>query len=274
DTPPVSQDLLDIIYKTSAHTKESPSDLAASSRSYIPKQACFFLGKVPPPPFSAPPSPGKLPPPAFGTPPSPGKLPPLTFNVSLTLDRVLHRAFSFYLVTVVFHSHRQTLYPGVIVEVYYSQKSRRISHLADKYILNTDRSINTVVALDIDYEGSNRATITVWRPEYAIVDSMEEFRANAVIETDSGFPTEETVLRLSLKDFATEELAQGYTQQQGSINRIRPGTLKRRRPQTPPKQLSSEDKGSIKRKRESKRRHQSSDYRPSSSSVDSKGDLP
>lgn len=121
-------------------------------------------------------------------------------------------------------------------------------------------------------------------------------------QTDSGLPTEGTVLRLSLKDFATEELARGHvgldreilitskqlcdfllsaearqqaqTQQQGSINRIRPGALKRRRPQTPPEQLSSEDEGSIERKRGSKRGRQSSDYRPSSSSVDSKGDLP
>lgn len=78
--------------------------------------------------------------------------------------------------------HRQALYPGVIVEVCYSQKSKRISHLADEYILNTDGSVNAVVALDIDYKGSNRATITVWRPEYATVDGVEEFRATAVIE--------------------------------------------------------------------------------------------
>lgn len=121
--------------------------------------------------------------------------------------------------------------------------------------------------------------------------------------TDSGLPTEGTVLRLSLRDFATEELARGHvedldreilitskqlcdflssaevrqqaqTKQRGSINRIRPGALKRRRPQTPPEQLSSEDEGSIERKRESKRGRQSSDYFPSSSSADSKGELP
>ncbi|EKV12111.1 hypothetical protein PDIG_46470 [Penicillium digitatum PHI26] len=113
--------------------------------------------------------------------------------------------------------HRQALYPGVIVEVCYSQKSRRISHLADEYILNTDGSVNAVVALDIDYEGSNRATITIWRPEYAIVNGVEEFRATTVIEaqpfrTDSGLPTEGTVLRLSLRDFATEELARGHVE--------------------------------------------------------------
>src|SRR4051812_571484 len=71
---------------------------------------------------------------------------------------------------------------------------------------------------------------------------------------DSRLPTEGTALRLSLRDFATEELARGHidlereivitsmqlcdfltsaearqqvqTQHQGSINRIRPGALK------------------------------------------------
>ncbi|KAJ5533847.1 hypothetical protein N7527_000101 [Penicillium freii] len=100
--------------------------------------------------------------------------------------------------------YRQALYLGVIVE------SRRISYLADKYILNTDRSVNAVVVLDIDYEGSNRATITVWRPEYIIVDSVEEFRATIPFRTDSGLLTEGIVLRLSLRDFVTEELVRGY----------------------------------------------------------------
>ncbi|KAJ5815171.1 hypothetical protein N7474_006948 [Penicillium riverlandense] len=119
--------------------------------------------------------------------------------------------------------------------------------------------------------------------------------------TDSGFPAEGTTPRLSLRDFVTEELSRGpaglereilitskqlcdflssaearqqlQTQHHGSINRIRPGTLKRRRPQTPPEQPSSEDEGSGEGRRESKSRRQSSDYRPGSSSGDSKSEL-
>lgn len=212
--------------------------------------------------------------------------------------------------------HRQAHYPGVVVEVCYSQKSQRIGCIADDYILNTDGSINAVIAFDIDYEGSKRATVTVWRPEYVMVDGVEEFQATAVIEakvgpllgnrrrdwmliavqpfrTDTGIPATGTALRLSLKDFATEELSQGQpeldqeiiitseqlcdflssaesrhqsqTRYQGSINRIRPGVLKRRRAQTPPERLSSEDEVYHER-RQSKRGRQSSDYHPSSSS--------
>ena len=113
--------------------------------------------------------------------------------------------------------------------------------------------------------------------------------------TDTGDPAEGTAFRLSLRDFATEELTRGQTgldceilvtskqlceflsgaearqqvqtQRQGSINQIRPGALKRRRPQTPPDQPSS-DESSIERNREYKRGRQSSDYRPDSSSGD------
>ncbi|KAJ5225024.1 hypothetical protein N7468_006249 [Penicillium chermesinum] len=57
-------------------------------------------------------------------------------------------------------------------------------------------------------------TITVWRPEYKMVDGVEEFQATAVVEakpfrTDAGCAVERTELRLSLRDFATDELSQG-----------------------------------------------------------------
>ncbi|KAJ5827624.1 hypothetical protein N7447_004387 [Penicillium robsamsonii] len=78
--------------------------------------------------------------------------------------------------------HWRARYPGVIIEVCYSQKSQRVSHLADEYILNTDGIVNAVIALDVDYKGSKKATITVWRPEDTIVGDIEELQATAVVE--------------------------------------------------------------------------------------------
>ncbi|KAJ5644232.1 uncharacterized protein N7484_006739 [Penicillium longicatenatum] len=175
--------------------------------------------------------------------------------------------------------HLQAYYPGVVLEVCYSQKSRRVAYVADEYILNTDGSINVVVAFNIDYEGSRRATITVWRPEKIMVDGVQEFRATAVISaepfrTETGSPIKDIALRLSLRDFATEELSQGLigvneeilitSEQLCSTNQVPPGFLKRRRPRTPPEQLSSEE--DIERNRKSKRGRHSSDFHPSSSS--------
>ncbi|KAJ5949951.1 hypothetical protein N7454_001535, partial [Penicillium verhagenii] len=179
-------------------------------------------------------------------------------------------------------------------------------------ILNTDGSINAVIAFDIDYKGSKQATVTTWRPEYIMVDGVQEFRATTIINaevvhpnlgtfnpfrTDAGTPAERTALRLSLRDFATEELSQGLTgldqeilitaeqlcsflasaesrqqaqtHRQGSLNQVRPGVLKRRRPETPPEQLSSED-ADIQKNTKIKRGRRGSDYRPSSSYGDSR----
>lgn len=78
--------------------------------------------------------------------------------------------------------HSGAHYPGVIIEVCYSQKRREVSRLADDYILNTDGSVNVVVCLDIDYKQPNKATISVWRPKYVEVDGVVEFRTSPVID--------------------------------------------------------------------------------------------
>lgn len=88
-----------------------------------------------------------------------------------------------------------------------------------------------------------------------------------------GLDREILITSKQLCDFlsSAEARQQIQTQQQGSINKMRPGALKRRRPQTPPDQLSSEEDESVEKKIKYER--QSSDYIPSSSSGDSKGEL-
>ncbi|KAJ5956311.1 hypothetical protein N7501_010590, partial [Penicillium viridicatum] len=71
-----------------------------------------------------------------------------------------------------------------------SFKHRRARYLADEYILNTDRSVNAVITLDIDYKGSKKATITA----IAVVEAL-------LFRIDSG---------LLVKDFATEDLSREY----------------------------------------------------------------
>lgn len=74
--------------------------------------------------------------------------------------------------------------PGVVLEVCYPQKSKSVSYLADDYILNTDGSINIVITLDIDYQGSQRASFTVWKPDCSYVNGLKELRAKAIIEAE------------------------------------------------------------------------------------------
>ncbi|KGO78440.1 hypothetical protein PITC_069030 [Penicillium italicum] len=198
--------------------------------------------------------------------------------------------------------HCHARYPGVVIEVCYSQKSHQIHRLADDYILSTDGSINTVVCLDVDYNGSKKATISVWRPTYEPKDGVIEFRSTPIVKaqtfrTSDGHPVEEAALRLMLKDFGTEELTRGrpelnqevtisseqlccflseaearqkvYTRRVGSKNKVLPGAKKRRRSETPPDHLSSDESTSKTTGRDSKRGRLESDYSPSSPSATS-----
>ncbi|KAL4927742.1 uncharacterized protein BDV17DRAFT_282406 [Aspergillus undulatus] len=182
--------------------------------------------------------------------------------------------------------HDEAQFPGVVIEVCYSQKSRDIRDIADDYILCTDGSINAV------------ATFSIWRPVYRRRNGVEVFEASAdvnqlVFRTRDGQSCNTSELRLSLKDFATVDLTKNYpnlseheimisskqlceflqraesrqaTQEKcvGSTNRIPPGVQKRRRPVTPESDTQSEG-------REAKRGRydgdDDSEYYPSSSPV-------
>ena len=61
--------------------------------------------------------------------------------------------------------HSEAQYPGVVIEVSYSQKRRDLSHIADDYILGSDGDIRVVVGIDVEYRGSKKATLSVWRPK-------------------------------------------------------------------------------------------------------------
>lgn len=65
--------------------------------------------------------------------------------------------------------HCDAHWPGVVIEVSYSQKTKAIPHLADDYILETNGSVRVVVGLDIDYK-TKKGTISMWRPDYVTND--------------------------------------------------------------------------------------------------------
>ncbi|CAG7955927.1 unnamed protein product [Penicillium olsonii] len=116
--------------------------------------------------------------------------------------------------------HDDAKYPGVIIEVCCSGKARAAADLAEDYILDTNGSVTTVIALNIEHEYSKQATISIWRPEYVTVNGIEEIRAVAVVgtlafRTASGHPAEapgqEPVFRLSIEDFSPPFISRGFT---------------------------------------------------------------
>jgi hypothetical protein len=71
--------------------------------------------------------------------------------------------------------HDDAQYPGVIIEVAYSQKKKRLGRLAENYLLDSDASVRVVVGLDIEYgKESRKAALSIWRPElFHTADGLE-----------------------------------------------------------------------------------------------------
>jgi hypothetical protein len=83
--------------------------------------------------------------------------------------------------------HDDAQYPGVIIEVAYSQKKKRLARLADNYLIDSDTSVRAVVCLDIEYgkNESRKATLSIWRPQLFDVDSRREWRAVKVVADEA-----------------------------------------------------------------------------------------
>ena len=74
--------------------------------------------------------------------------------------------------------HEDAKYPGVIIEVAYSQKRKKLGRLAEDYLLDSDASVQVLVGLDIEYgnKGSRKATLSVWRTHVAHTADGDELR--------------------------------------------------------------------------------------------------
>jgi hypothetical protein len=80
-------------------------------------------------------------------------------------------------------THEDAGWPGVVIEVSYSQKRKALRDLADDYILESDGGIGLVIGLDIEYKGSREATVSTWRLKQTINEQGEEqYSASPVIE--------------------------------------------------------------------------------------------
>jgi len=69
--------------------------------------------------------------------------------------------------------HVDAQYPGVIIEVSYSQKRKDLARLAEDYILGSDGNIRVVIGIDVDYKDKS-ATLSKWQPRFQVNDAGEE----------------------------------------------------------------------------------------------------
>jgi hypothetical protein len=68
--------------------------------------------------------------------------------------------------------HSDAQYPGVVMEVSYSQKKKDLPGIASNYILGSMASIQAVIGIDLEYTG-RKATLTVWRPQIRVNGSRK-----------------------------------------------------------------------------------------------------
>jgi hypothetical protein len=70
--------------------------------------------------------------------------------------------------------HFEAQYPGVILELSYSQKKKDLSRLANEYILGSDADIRVVIGIDVEYKRSKKASVSIWRPHIGVNDIGEK----------------------------------------------------------------------------------------------------
>lgn len=60
--------------------------------------------------------------------------------------------------------HEEAFYPGLVIEVAYSQKSKDLPAIAEDYLFGSDGNIRQVVGFDIGYRSSSMlASVSTWQ---------------------------------------------------------------------------------------------------------------
>jgi hypothetical protein len=74
--------------------------------------------------------------------------------------------------------HKDARFPGVIVEVAFSQEYKHLRRLAENYLLDSGANIRVVVGINIAYgKGPRRATLSIWRPKLSKTPSGYDLEA-------------------------------------------------------------------------------------------------
>ncbi|KAK7592292.1 hypothetical protein V3481_006913 [Fusarium oxysporum f. sp. vasinfectum] len=115
--------------------------------------------------------------------------------------------------------HKEAEFPGVVIEVSYSQDGKQLSKIAKQYIHYTDGNIKAVICLDINY-GNTQSTVSLWKPQFNpdpesddpdsfILDFEQTVQAKPFRTADGKPLNPENSLTLHLHDFAPDQSCQG-----------------------------------------------------------------
>ncbi|USP80714.1 hypothetical protein yc1106_07988 [Curvularia clavata] len=114
--------------------------------------------------------------------------------------------------------HDLAKFPGVIIEIGYSQNKKSLDRRAEDYLIDSEASIRAVICVKLPYQHEQsrnatcEATFTVWRPREFHTAEGPRLRAVAEVEDEvfrdqEGELVENRGIRLRLSDFTYEDLA-------------------------------------------------------------------
>ncbi|KAI9736071.1 MAG: hypothetical protein M1818_006247 [Claussenomyces sp. TS43310] len=109
--------------------------------------------------------------------------------------------------------HADAEYPGLVLEIGYSQKGIDLDKAAWQYILYSNGDIKAVLGIDLGYGISKEAKISLWQPRYIIEEGVEILEVETVVDhkpfraSDGSVANAQETLSLPLNCFATSEIA-------------------------------------------------------------------
>ena len=103
---------------------------------------------------------------------------------------------------------KETWYPGIVIEVAYSQSFKKLRRKASDLILNSDGKIQLMIGLDIKSQKSKSFNISAWRPEFFQLENQDALRMKTIIDQDIIRDSDGTIrsgsLRFYLQDFSKD----------------------------------------------------------------------
>lgn len=83
--------------------------------------------------------------------------------------------------------YRSAAYPGVVIEVSYSQDGKNLRRLAQDYILYSNGDIKLVIGIDIN--DAKDCTVSLWRPRYTQKSNdLDDLEVDQEIIRRVGYP--------------------------------------------------------------------------------------
>lgn len=104
-----------------------------------------------------------------------------------------------------------TKYPGLVIEIAYSQTEKNLLRLADHYIVQSSGRIKMVIGIELDYKGTKSAKLMIWCPTYGedaqgtYIESKEVLSEVCTLETSFILRTS---IQLILKGVSTRGRSQ------------------------------------------------------------------